>query len=125
MIPEACNVRGLVAEFRAAADLFRSHADERVACTYERCARRLEEVVHFLEETPLTLAEAAEWGGYSTDHLGRLVRAGKIRNAGRLGSPRVRRADVPIKTGYVAPSSQRAELVPEQIVRSVIEEGVG
>ena len=44
---------------------------------------------------PLTLREAAGEAGYSEDHLGRLVREGKIPNAGRPGAPRILRANLP------------------------------
>ena len=45
----------------------------------------------------LTLAEAAQESGYSVDHLERLVREGKISNAGRRGKPMIRRSDLPIR----------------------------
>jgi hypothetical protein len=43
----------------------------------------------------LTLAQASDRCGYSTDHLSRLVREGKLKNLGRKGAPRVRAADLP------------------------------
>jgi len=43
----------------------------------------------------LTLREAAAMSGYSVDHLARLVRDGRLSNAGRLHSPRIRAADLP------------------------------
>jgi hypothetical protein len=45
----------------------------------------------------LTLTAASTLSGYSTDHLSRLLRDGAIPNAGRKGSPRIRRADLPIR----------------------------
>ena len=45
----------------------------------------------------LTLAQAAGESGYSIDHLGRLVRTGKLANHGQVGSPRVRRSELPKK----------------------------
>jgi hypothetical protein len=45
----------------------------------------------------LTLAEAAAEGGYSTEHLGRLLRKNPELNAGRKGAPRILRRDVPRK----------------------------
>ena len=115
----------LVDEWRASADAFREHAQVSVAIAYERCADRLEELLEDARSTPLTLKEASEFGGYSEDHLGRLVREGAIPNAGRKGAPRISRADVPIKAGSVAPAPSSAEVDREQIVRSVIDEGVG
>ena len=89
------------------------------------CAEQLSAQVDESEEAPLTLKEASELGGYSEDHLGRLLREKKISNAGRKGAPRIRRADVPTKSGYVAPGASSPEVDREQIVRSVINEGVG
>lgn len=40
-------------------------------------------------DQPLTYAKAAQESGYSVDHIGRLVREGKLRNVGRKGAPRV------------------------------------
>ena len=40
---------------------------------------------------------AARVSGYTADHLGALVKRGKIPNAGRTGAPRIRRQDVPRK----------------------------
>ncbi len=45
----------------------------------------------------LSLPEAAGRSGYSVEHLGRLVREGRIPNAGRKGSPRIRAGDLPRK----------------------------
>ncbi len=45
----------------------------------------------------LSLTEAAARSGYSAPHLGRLLRAGKIPNAGRPGAPRIRVADLPTR----------------------------
>jgi len=38
---------------------------------------------------PLSLSEAGRRYGYSSDHIGRLVREGKVPNAGRKNAPRV------------------------------------
>lgn len=51
-------------------------------------------------ERQVTLQEASELGGYSVDHLQRLVASGVIPNAGRKGAPRMRRADVPVRAGH-------------------------
>ncbi len=47
----------------------------------------------------LSLREASRVCGYSADHLGRLVRAGILPNAGRRNAPRVRLADLPRRAG--------------------------
>jgi hypothetical protein len=51
----------------------------------------------------LTLAEASQLGGYSVDHLQRLVAAGQIANAGKPRAPRIQRGEVPLKPGYLRP----------------------
>lgn len=52
----------------------------------------------------LTLRDAAAVSGYTVDHLARLIRQGKIPNAGRRQAPRVRRRDVPLKANTSRPS---------------------
>jgi len=44
------------------------------------------------------LREAATYGGYTADHLGRMISNGTLLNVGRKHAPKVRRGDVPIKT---------------------------
>jgi hypothetical protein len=61
-------------------------------------ATELDAALKVLGETTLTLKEAAALCGYSTDHLGTLVRNGTIRNFGHKGSPRIRRSDLPTKS---------------------------
>lgn len=70
----------------------------------------------------LTLTEAAAEGGYSVDHLGRLVRQGKIPTAGRPGAPRIALEHAPRKAG-VAPRLLPHQVDRTQIVRSAIAEG--
>jgi hypothetical protein len=55
------------------------------------------------EQPPLTLTEAASLSGYTREHLGRLVRQGKIENAGGPNAPRIRLKDLPRKAGYLPP----------------------
>ena len=87
----------------------------------------LEAVLRQRDETTLTLADAARESGYSTDHLGRLVRDGKIPNAGRPGAPEIARRHLPRKTGAAKPSLAAKPSVREvstaQIVQSVIDRG--
>ena len=95
------------------------------ASTLRFCAEQLLGGIERQEETHLTLHEAADLSGYSTDHLGRLVREGKIPNAGRPKAPRIARKDLPRKTGPVAGPIEIGEIDRTQIVRSAINEGVG
>ena len=94
----------------------------------DRCADQLEEVLLKEGDALLTLPEAAEESGYSAGHIGRLIRDGKIPNAGRPGAPRIARRDLPLKVDRgvqsVSDNSQSGDISREQIVRSVINEGV-
>lgn len=57
----------------------------------------LEQIARDEQADELTLTAAAAISGYSTEHLGRLLRDGTIPNAGRKHSPRIRRSDLPIR----------------------------
>ena len=72
--------------------------DPRVAKVWEVAAVELDEALRNWSEETLNLADAAKLSGYTAAHLSDLVRQGKIPNAGRLGAPRIRRADIPIKS---------------------------
>ena len=72
----------------------------------------------------LTLTEAASCSGYSREHLGRLMRAGKIPNAGRPNAPRIRASDLPRKAGHLPPErvpEQLSDASKGQIVRSIVD----
>jgi hypothetical protein len=57
----------------------------------------------------VSLSEAHEIGGYSVDHLSRLLRDRTIENVGKKGGrPRIRRADVPMKPGHANLRSEPA-----------------
>lgn len=53
----------------------------------------------------LTLVEAARISGYSTDHLGRLIRNGQLTNVGRKHAPRVLERDLPKRVTRAAPGA--------------------
>ena len=53
-------------------------------------------------DVTFNLTQAASYSGYSREHLGRLVKAGKICNAGRPCAPRIRRGDLPRKLGILS-----------------------
>lgn len=89
----------LPAEWRARASLLRDHGAEAQAKTLELAAAELEQALRVQQEGTLNLTEAAAACGYSADHLGQLVREGKIPNLGRKGAPRVRREDLPPRRG--------------------------
>ena len=68
----------------------------------------------------LSLHRAAAESGYSADHLGRLIREGKISNAGRLNSPRIRRGDLPIKVAHAVASEAERSYDPDTDARSLV-----
>jgi hypothetical protein len=65
----------------------------------EEILHDLESVLRAEEDRLLSLTEAAALSGYNPDHLGRMIREGKIQNAGRKGSPRIRARDLPRRPG--------------------------
>lgn len=84
------------AKWRAEAETMRRRgvmADGAALC--EEILGDLESVLKSEGDQLLSLREAAAWSGYSADHLGRMIRTGEIRNAGRKGSPRIRACDLP------------------------------
>ena len=99
------------------------------ASTLRYCADQLETGLKAEDATLLTLQEAAAESGFSPDHLGRLVREGKIPNAGRPGAPQIARRDLPIKLKPRVPAVAEVAAISqtsfEQIVQSIIEKGVG
>ena len=82
------------------------------------------ETAQFSEESEeLSLAEASRLSGYSTSHLSRLIRIGRLPNAGRPHSPRIRKADLPRKPPALRTPRQRVQLVgagPGQVARAIV-----
>lgn len=69
------------------------------------------------------LEEAAQLSGFSADHIGRLVREGRIMNYGRKGAPLVRVVDLPRKPGSLTSATPLAILAPadrRRIARSLL-----
>lgn len=124
----ATGIGALVDHWRLRAEDLRTYGAAPQATALEECARELEDSLNEVALQPLTLGEAAELSGYSTDHLGRLIRDGRIPNAGRHNAPRIRRADLPIKPRTrelpVAADPSLPHTTNAQVVQSIIE-GVG
>lgn len=89
-----------MAAWRDRAASFRRYAPE-VANTLEDVAGELETVLRNVGAELLTLEAAARECGYSADHLGRLIREGRLTNHGRQHAPKVRRDELPRKAGKV------------------------
>ena len=83
--------------WRERAELLANFGDPNCARIWQLAAQELDQALQAHGEERLTLAEAARESGYSQDHLGALVRRGKLPNAGRRGVPLIRRSDLPIK----------------------------
>lgn len=73
----------------------------------------------------VTLREAHEIGGYSIDHLQRIVKSGSIPNVGTKGRIRIRRSDVPVKPGHgvLRVHPRRAQFSRSAVVASAIKRG--
>ncbi len=121
---EPASVEGLPADWRKHAKALRRYGGETPATAIERCADDLEATMREQDETTFSLVEAAHESGYSKDHLGRLVREGKIPNAGRPNAPRILRRHLPLKAPSgprLAESAARRDVSNEQIVQSIID----
>lgn len=79
----------------------------------------LESLAQSESERTLTLAEASDMSGYSTDHLSRLLREGKIPNIGRKGAPRIRLADLPRRPRKPLASRESRAYDPDADARSI------
>ena len=67
--------------WRERAELLASFGDPNCARIWQLAAAELDEAQRALGAETLTLAEAARESGYSQDHLGSLIRRGKLPNA--------------------------------------------
>ncbi|HKO16724.1 MAG TPA: hypothetical protein VJU87_10815 [Gemmatimonadaceae bacterium] len=72
------------------------------------------------EDDVVSLQQASAIGGYSIDHLQRLVREGRIENRGRKHAPRIRRADVPVKAGFTGALPMRTGDAEFSIRRRIV-----
>ena len=95
--------------WRERAQFLTDFGDPNTARLWQLAAAELDEALRTLGEETLTLVEAAAVSGYTSDHLGSLIRHGKIPSYGRTNAPRIRRADLPIKspTSPGRPSTRR------------------
>lgn len=89
--------RDLIRRWCDHAALMRTYRAEQEAAWLEDRAAELEAALATHDSGLVCLTEAAQLSGYSADHLGRLLREGKIPNGGRRGAPLIRRCDVPTR----------------------------
>jgi hypothetical protein len=91
---------GLVSKWTDRARRLREWAAaEEAARAWESAARELQLALEDESDELLNLQQASAASGYSPEHLGRLVRQGRIPNAGRMNAPRIRFGDLPQKPG--------------------------
>jgi hypothetical protein len=114
--------------WRALAVQQRSLGAEAQARTLEFCADHLTATVLHMTDELLSLHSAAQESGYNVDHLGRLLREGKIPNSGRKAKPLIRRRDLPAKTGKRKAKSctvQQADYISDRLFRDIIHSKYG
>jgi hypothetical protein len=87
----------LPAVWRERAETLRTYGDPNSARLWDIAAVELERAMEVFGQQTLSLTEAARESGFTADHLGALVKRGKIPNGGRTGAPRIRRIDLPQK----------------------------
>jgi hypothetical protein len=87
----------LPASWRRDAELLDAHGAVQAAATCRRHADELEAALRDAEDEALPLVVAVKESGYSDRRLRELIADGTIPNAGRKGSPRVRRGDLPVR----------------------------
>ncbi len=124
---DPASVRKLPAAWRSRAKALRRYGSEPPAIALERCAEELDATIRDRDETTYSLVEASRESGYTADHLGRLVRDGKIPNAGRPNAPRIARRHLPRKAPAEAPLAEQPltrERSNAQIVQSIIQRGM-
>ncbi len=95
------------------------YGDTRGAGVLRLHASELQEAIRRDEADLLTLAQAAQLSGYTADHLRHLIADGTIHQAGRKGSPRIKRGDLPMKAGGRAASGFDPDAEAEKILDMV------
>jgi hypothetical protein len=103
----------LPALWRERAETLRTYGDSNASRVWNIAATELERAMELFAAETLSLAEAARECGYTPDYLGRLIKHGKIVNAGRNNAPRIRRQDLsPLKQPGGRGRPARSRFVP-------------
>ena len=124
-IEAADSPSALIVRWRAEAALWRRRGQEPLAVLAESFATDLEEALRAAGGEALDLEAAGQESGYSVQHLARLVRKGRIVNAGTEHRPRILRRDLPRKPPMVArgvPMLQVHRASPSQVARALRQE---
>jgi hypothetical protein len=109
----------LPAIWRERAETLRTYGDPNSARLWEIAAVELERAMEVFGQETLSLTDAARESGFTADHLGALVKRGKIPNAGRTGAPRIRRHDLPQKRSGGPGRPTRPQSVDREHVRRI------
>lgn len=117
---DQATVRRLVPAWRVLAEMLRANGADQAARATEARADELEAALRLQDDSIMTLAQAAATSGYSADHLGREIREGRLRNIGRKGAPRIRRADLPSKLPARLAAHRTAPYDPAANARSLL-----
>ena len=104
-------------EFARACEAIGAQAD--AAALTRSIVASLRDIRRAFLERRLTLIEAAERTGYTPDHIGRLVRTGRLRNVGRKNAPRVLAGDLQALRSNIA-STPRNMYDTETDARSLV-----
>ncbi|HEX8697056.1 MAG TPA: hypothetical protein VF746_31850 [Longimicrobium sp.] len=115
-------------EWRALAAQQRRLGADAQARILDFCADELAAAQVRAGDELLSLRRAAHESGYSTDHLGRLLREGKIPNSGRKAKPLIRRRDLPQKARKDKDDPCFSDLsgyVPDRLFRDIIHSKFG
>jgi hypothetical protein len=92
-------VSGVTARWRTEAEILHRRGADDQASVLESCASELEQEGRLFSLEVLTLEQAADESRYSYSALEKMVRSGRIPNVGKPGAPRLRRCDLPKKSG--------------------------
>lgn len=87
---------------------------------WEAAATELETLMLEARDHALTLAEASRLSGYSTAHLGRLVREGRLENLGNRNAPRIRTSDLPKKPNGLRSRCESVNISRKQVARLIV-----
>ena len=109
----------LPAHWRERGAFLREYGDPSSGRLWDLAASELERTLGVQAAETLSLAEAARLSGFSADHLGQLVKRGKIPNAGRTGAPRIRREDIPQKKAGGPGRPSRPKSVDRERIRRI------
>jgi len=111
----------LLNEWRSRAAFFQDHNLNDIASLIQKLAQELEDALDAEADQVFTLTEAAEVSAVSREHLGRLIREGRIPNAGRKGAPRILGQHIPRNVGVALPAPSASDHLPDAtaIVRSI------